>query len=205
MARKSNTDARRAEITGALLTVIACHGYDKATIQVIAKQAGLAPGLIHYHFKSKQEILVSLIEAMAKAATARYAAVLGDAVEPLTRLRAYLQARLKLGDGSAPDIVAAWVMIGAEAVRQAEVRVVYREMIADELALLTTLVEDCMRAASRDATVAGTLAAGLAAMIEGAYQLSSAAPDVMPRGYAADAATAYAELRIAAAPPASAT
>lgn len=201
MARKSNTEARRAEIAGALLTVIARHGYDKATIQAIAKQAGLAPGLIHYHFKSKQEILVSLIEAMAKAASARYAAVLGDAVEPLTRLRAYLQARLGLGDGAAPDIVAAWVMIGAEAVRQAEVRVVYRGMIADELALLTTLVEDCLRAASRDATVAGTLAAGLAAMIEGAYQLSSAAPDVMPHGYAADAATAYAELRIAAAPP----
>ncbi len=201
MARKSNTEARRAEITGALLTVIARHGYDKATIQAIAKQAGLAPGLIHYHFKSKQEILVSLIEAMAKAASARYAAVQGDAVEPLTRLRAYLQARLGLGDGAAPDIVAAWVMIGAEAVRQAEVRVVYRGMIADELTLLTTLVEDCLRAASRDATAAGTLAAGLVAMIEGAYQLSSAAPEVMPRGYAADAATAYAELRIAAATP----
>jgi TetR/AcrR family transcriptional repressor of bet genes len=200
VARKSNTETRRAEITDALLTVIARHGYDKATIQAIAKQAGLAPGLIHYHFKSKQEILVSLVEAMAQAASARYVVVLADAVEPLTRLRAYLQARLGLGDGAAPDIVAAWVMIGAEAVRQAEVRAVYRGMIADELTLLTTLVQDCLSAASRDTAVARTLAAGLAAMIEGAYQLSSAAPDVMPRGYAADAATAYAELRIAAAP-----
>lgn len=200
MARTSNTEARRVEIAGALLTVIARHGYDKATIQAIAKQAGLAPGLIHYHFRSKQEILVSLIEMMAKAASARYAAVLGDAVEPSKRLRAYLQARLGLGEGAAPDIVTAWVMIGAEAVRQAEVRVVYRRMISDELGLLTTLVEDSLRAASRDVTAAGTLAAGLAAMIEGAYQLSSSAPEVMPRGYAADAAIAFAELGIAAAP-----
>ena len=37
-------------------------------------------------------------------------------------------------------------------------------------------------------------------MIEGAYQLSSAAADVMPRGYAADAAISCAELAIAAAP-----
>jgi len=200
MTRTSNTQARRAQITGALLAVIAHHGYEKATIQAIAAQANLAPGLIHYHFRSKQEILVCLIEAMAQAAHARYLAVLGDETEPLQRLRTYLHARLGLGEGAAPDIVAAWVMIGAEAVRQPEVRAVYRQMIADELALLTTLIADCLRARRRDARTAGTIAAGLAAMIEGAYQLSSAAADVMPHGYAAGAATSYAELSIAAAP-----
>ena len=200
MARSSNTEARRAEITGALLAVIARRGYEKATIQAIAAQAGLAPGLIHYHFKNKQEILVSLIAAMAEAANARYAAVLGDQVEPAARLRAYLHARLGLGEGAAPEIVAAWVMIGAEAVRQPEVRTVYQRMVADELALLTTLLGDCLRAAGRSAEVAAPLAAGLAALIAGAYQLSSATTDVMPRGYAAEAATRYAELAVAAAP-----
>jgi TetR/AcrR family transcriptional repressor of bet genes len=201
VARSSNTEARRAEITGALLAVIARHGYDKATIQAIAAQAGLAPGLIHYHFENKQEILVSLIGALAQAAHTRYVAVLGEQVEPFERLRAYLRARLGLGEGAAPDIVSAWVMIGAEAVRQPEVRAVYRQMIADELALLTTLLTDCLRARERDTRGAATLAAGLAAMIEGAYQLSSAAAQVLPAGYAATAATSYAELSIAAAPP----
>jgi TetR/AcrR family transcriptional repressor of bet genes len=196
VARTSNTEARRAEITGALLAVIARQGYDKATIQAIAAHAGLAPGLIHYHFKNKREILVSLIGAMAQAAHARYAAVLGDQVEPLPRLRAYLHARLGLGEGAAPDIVSAWVMIGAEAVRQPEVRTLYRQMIADELALLTTLLSDCLRARGRDTAAAGMLAAGIAALISGAYQLSSAAADVMPHGYAAAEATRYAELAI---------
>ena len=199
MARSSNTEARRAEITGALLAVIARHGYEKATIQAIAAQAGLAPGLIHYHFKNKQEILVSLIATMAAAANARYAAVLGDQVEPAARLRAYLHARLGLGEGAAPEIVAAWVMIGAEAVRQPEVRAVYQPMIAEELALLTTLLTDCLRAAGRATGSAPTLAAGLAALISGAFQLSSATTDLMPRGYAAQAATRYAELAVAAA------
>ena len=202
MARSSNTEARRAEITGALLAVIARHGYEKATIQAIAAQAGLAPGLLHYHFRNKQEILVSLIGAMAQAAHQRYLAVLGDAVAPSGRLRAYLQARLGLGDGAAPEIVSAWVMIGAEAVRQPEVRAVYRQMIADELALLGTLLADCLREHGRDTTGAPALAAGLAALIEGAYHLSGAAAEVLPRGYAAPAAIAYAELAIAAAPPA---
>lgn len=200
MARSSNTETRRAEITGALLAVIARHGYDKATIQAIAAQAGLAPGLIHYHFRNKQEILVSLIGALAQAANERYAAVLGDQVEPAARLRAYLHARLGLGDGAAPEIVAAWVMIGAEAVRQPEVRAVYQPMIADELALLTTLLTDCLRVRGRATDGAPTLAAGLAALIAGAFQLSSATTGVMPRGYAAEAAIRHAELAIAAAP-----
>jgi len=200
VARKSNTEARRAQITDALLAVIARQGYEKATIQSIAAQAGLAPGLIHYHFHSKQEILVSLMGTMAQAAHARFLAVLGDQEEPWPRLRAYLQARLGLGDGAAPQIVAAWVMIGAEAVRQPEVRAVYQRMVADELALLAALLAECLAARDRDTAGAGTMAAGLAALVEGAFQLSSAAADVMPRGYAADAAIAYAELAIAAAP-----
>jgi TetR/AcrR family transcriptional repressor of bet genes len=200
VARTSNTQSRRAEITGALLAVIARHGYERATIQAIAAQAGLAPGLIHYHFRNKQAILVSLIAALADAANARYAAVLGDQVEPAARLRAYLHARLGLGDGAAPQVVAAWVMIGAEAVRQPEVRAVYQPMIVAELALLTTLLSDCLRAANRDTAVAAPLAAGLTAMIAGAFQLSSATTDIMPRGYAAEAATRYAELAVAAAP-----
>ena len=135
--------------------------------------------------------------ASSRAAWAGVAYSAGRSRKP----RRISDARLGLGEGAAPDIVAAWVMIGAEAVRQPEVRTVYRQMVADELTLLTTLLGDCLRERGRDTRGAATLAVGLAAMIEGAYQLSSAAADVMPRGYAADAATACAELAIAAAPP----
>ena len=200
MPRSSNTEARRAEIVAALLSVIGKVGYEKATTQAIARQAGLAPGLIHYHFESKQAILVALVEALAEAARSRFEAVLGEARRPRDRLRAYLKARLGLGEGAAPEVVAAWVMIGAEAVRQPEVRAVYRSMVADELALLTTLLRDGLAEQGRDTAGAPALAAGLLAMIEGAFQLSSAASEAMPRGYAAGAATAYAEQSIAAAP-----
>ena len=96
-------------------------------------------------------------------------------------------------------------MVGAQLpaqrrVRQPEVRVVYQPMISDELALLTTLLTDALRAAGRETGAAPTLAAGLAALIAGAFQLSSATTDVMPRGYAAGAAIAYAERAIEAAP-----
>jgi TetR/AcrR family transcriptional repressor of bet genes len=204
MSRRPNTDARRAEIVRAMLAVIARHGYEKATIQAIAKQAGLAPGLIHYHFESKQAILVALIAAMAEAARAGFEALGSDEkARPRDRLHAYLQARLGLGPGAAPDAVAAWVMIGAEAVRQEEVRAAYAEVVAEELRFATGLVEACLAEAGRELQAAPRIAAAVLALMAGAFQLASAVPAALPAGFAAEAAIALADARIAAAPSAS--
>lgn len=204
MARTSNSAARRAQIVGALQSVMARHGYERATVQAIAAEAGLAPGLVHYHFKNKQEILVSLVATLAEVGQARFAHLVGAASEPEARLRAWIEARLGLGDGAAPEVVAAWVMIGAEAVRQSEVREAYGRAVAAELALLAGLLADCLRQRGRPAQEADTearlLAAGVLALMEGAYQLACAAGEVMPRGYAAEAALRHAMLGIGARP-----
>ena len=181
----------------ALQTVMAKSGYEKATIQAIAAAAGLAPGLLHYHFKSKQEILVSLVTTLAGHAQQRFAQLAGTATDPLQRLRAYIDARLALGAGAAPDVIVAWVMIATEAVRQPEVREAFGRAVGAELDLATGLLAACLRHHGRDDTPARQLAAGLLALIEGAYQLASAAEGVMPAGYAADAAWRYALAQVA--------
>ena len=45
MPRPPNTEQRRSQIVGGLARVMAERGYAKATIQAIAKAAGLSPGL----------------------------------------------------------------------------------------------------------------------------------------------------------------
>lgn len=199
-ADAANTEHRRAAIVAAMLPVLAHSGYERATIQAIAREAGLTPGLIHYHFKNKQEILVSLIQAITEYARARFDAAAAGSTQPLDRLRAHIEARLGLGAGSAPEMVAAWVTIGAEAVRQPEVRRLYEQAIAAELALLTELFRACLAERQRSTRGAATLAAGLVALMEGAFQLSSAAAGVMPVGYASQAAMAYATQGLDAAP-----
>lgn len=97
-----------------------------------------------------------------------------------------------LGPGANPDIVAAWVVIAAEAVRQPEVREAFKRAAVAELDLLTGMFGACLRQLKRDDAGARDLAAGLLALIEGAYQLASAAGEVMPSGYAAKAALCYA-------------
>lgn len=197
MSRRPNTEQRRAEIVSALMVVMAAHGYEKATIQLIAQEAGLAPGLLHYHFKTKAEILVELVKTLANLGHARYLALAGSAASADDRLKAYINARLAKGEGADPRAVAAWVVIGAEAVRQPEVRIVYQQAVGAETALIEALLSACFAERGKPLISVKPLAATVLAMVEGAFQLASAAPEAMPVDYAAPMAIKLVERYIA--------
>ena len=74
MPRPSNTQERRQQIVEALLDVMAAEGYAGASIQAIAAAAGLNPGLVHYHFKSKQQVLLHAIETLGQRVQRRFTA-----------------------------------------------------------------------------------------------------------------------------------
>lgn len=185
MSRKPNSEQRRTEIVAALLVVLAEQGYEKATIQAIAKQAKLTPGLIHYHFKTKAEILLALIASLTEIFRLRYKSFADSATSPEQKLHAYFRARLAKGEGANPEAVAAWVVIGAEAVRQVEVRQMYQAAITAELSLVQQLLKECFIAKGKRSTSTPQVAAAVLSLMEGSFQLSSAAEAVMPRGYAA--------------------
>ena len=65
MARPVNTHLRRAQIVDGLQQVMAERGYARASITAIGKAAGLSPGLVHYHFGSKQEVLLALVDRLS--------------------------------------------------------------------------------------------------------------------------------------------
>jgi TetR/AcrR family transcriptional repressor of bet genes len=170
-----------------LMETMALNGYDKASIQAIAKAAGLTPGLIHYHFKTKQEILVELIKNLNGKAQSRFTAQLETASTATEKLNAYIDAALALGDGADEAAVSAWVTISSEAIRQAEVREIYQSIVAENLAQLTTLLTDYTKemTGTLDKAEIKALASMILATIEGCYQLATTANELMPRDYAA--------------------
>ncbi len=193
-----------------LQRVMATRGYDGASIQVIAKEAGLTPGLVHYHFRNKQEILLSLLDSLREQVLQRYrrrieataATAAATAVETIVdanvatslywqRLDAFIDAHLALGDDADRDAVSCWVVIGAEALRQTEVREAYAQAVANDLALLQELVGDVLHGEWRPRDDARAIAAALMSAIQGAYQLSLVA-QATPVGFAAPAVRAMA-------------
>lgn len=187
MGRPSNTHERKKEIATALLRVMAEQGYEKASIQAIAKEAGLAPGLIHYHFKTKQEILLSAVNWIVNSAEERLIQLQEEEQTPWEKLEAFINVRLATGDTQMPEIVSAWVVIAAESIRQPEVRETYQGLIQTQLDMLAELLIDVWEVKTEVDEDILHLSAIVIAAIEGAFQLSVTAPQAMPKNYAANA------------------
>jgi AcrR family transcriptional regulator len=62
MIRKADGDTK-ARIIDAAYKVLADIGHDKASMKEIAKEAGVAQGLINYYFPSKEDLLFELFHA----------------------------------------------------------------------------------------------------------------------------------------------
>lgn len=62
MMKESGFEMRRAQIIDGLATCLQEHSYENTSVKMIAAAAGLAPGLIHYYFKSKDEILLAFVK-----------------------------------------------------------------------------------------------------------------------------------------------
>ncbi|NOJ80455.1 TetR family transcriptional regulator [Myxococcus xanthus] len=182
MPRPSNTEERRQQIVAGLLKVMSERGYERASVSEIAKAAGLSPGLVHYHFSGKQEILLALVEQLAAQARQRVATRLERVKGPDARARvdAFVEAFLATGDDAAPAAVASWVTISAEAIRQPEVRAIYEQVVRADLEHLTSLV-----AAVVGRRKAPALAAGLFAAVQGYFVLAASVPGLVPAGSAA--------------------
>src|SRR5436190_16616547 len=87
VGRPSNTDARRAQIVDAFMSVMSRAGYEHATVAAIAREARLSPGLIHYHFENKHEILIALVAGLVERRNRRLSARLAEAgTDPRSRL-----------------------------------------------------------------------------------------------------------------------
>jgi AcrR family transcriptional regulator len=68
----------RAHLVEAAYRTLAERGYEATSIKDVARAAGVAPGLVHYYFASKAELLLAVVgEAAARAAQQR--AALGQA------------------------------------------------------------------------------------------------------------------------------
>lgn len=63
MARTAKVEGRREQIVQAAMEVFARKGFDRATNEDIAHEAGVTPGLIYHYFGSKQELLRAALES----------------------------------------------------------------------------------------------------------------------------------------------
>ena len=82
-------EARQRQLIEATIVAIGRHGYAKLTLNHVASLAGLSPGIVNFHFRSKEQLLAATLEYLVEEYEAFWA-----------------QAAEKAGEGAAAKIEA---------------------------------------------------------------------------------------------------
>lgn len=167
---------RRGAIVQAAAAVWGRQGYSATSLKDVAREAGVAPGLLHYYFASKEELLGAVVEELDRLLAESWRRALSGVEEPLERIVAALDA-LESEWARRPELrrLLAEVYVAglAEPAIGARCRALRRRFVADvetEVRQLLGVLPAYTLAAPADlaATVAGSLEGiSLAGLVEG--------------------------------------
>ncbi|CAG7627717.1 TetR/AcrR family transcriptional regulator [Rhodococcus opacus] len=82
MAKKLPADERRAQLLEAALMIAAEQGVDALTMRPLAADAGVSPGIVHYHFHDKDTLLTELGETQILQVNEGMRLAFGQYTEP---------------------------------------------------------------------------------------------------------------------------
>jgi len=99
-------EARRKQIVESALRTIAEKGYSKTSFAEIAKELGITKGLIAYHFEGKQDLFLSIIDAIIDGQARNIADRLEGRTGARERLQSYIEASFEYIVANRPKAVA---------------------------------------------------------------------------------------------------
>ena len=92
-SRAANKALRRRQIIGATIDSIGRHGFAETTIATVAKRAGLSQGVLIFHFKTKDALLVEALTYLGEEYRAAWRDALDAAgAEPIAGILALVEA-----------------------------------------------------------------------------------------------------------------
>ena len=124
MARRT-VEVRREEILATTVGQIQRLGFASTRVADVAAALGVSPGLVFYHFASKDKLLAAALEHAVEHDLARLEVALGHGHDPFDRLRRLL--RLYAPQGKAPGWTL-WIDAWASALREPALRRTIRRL-----------------------------------------------------------------------------
>src|SRR5437588_2038845 len=79
---------RRQQIVEAATAVMARRGYTNTSMKQIAAEIGVAQSLLHYYFRSKEELLVEVVAHVDREFEREWRQAIGRREDPLARMAA---------------------------------------------------------------------------------------------------------------------
>ena len=161
--RHASPEARRAQILAGALRCFSQKGYHEATMDDVAREAGLSKGSLYWHFKSKGEVFAGLSGVYALELVQAWDALAeehqGGIIELLGRVGA-VSIDVITAQG---ELLRAW----AEFLVHREVQEIFAGIYRDSRRRLGEWIREGIAAGELRAVDPESLAASLTALIEG--------------------------------------
>jgi len=96
LVQSSDVEPGRAGVLDAAGRLFRLKGFATTTVRDIAEAAGVLPGSLHYRFRTKESILLALMERGISSAEAAFRTAVAGSRHPIERLRAAIRAHVEL-------------------------------------------------------------------------------------------------------------
>lgn len=183
--------ARRAQIVECAIDTIADVGFAKASVDQIAKRAGVSKGVITYHFPNKEEIVDAIIERVMAAGRTYMVPRIVAETSAAGRLRAYVELHLEFIDAYRKSLIAL-VEIAMSARRADGSRVIGPEFLALRAANLEELLRAGQRSGEFRRFNTRVMALTIIQAIDGVPPLLAREPNLDLKLHAKELATVFA-------------
>jgi AcrR family transcriptional regulator len=137
---RPSPDERKATILDAVLRVIIDVGYTEMTVGDVAKVAGVSTALVHYHFTSKNELIVAALRAACEDDKQLRASVATGDGTALARLDRVLCGSLPAGPEDASWLL--WIETWGETRREPAIRTAMDDLNEHEHRVLVELISE---------------------------------------------------------------
>lgn len=163
--RPSVEAERREEVLTATCEVIREVGFRHVRIADVAERIGTSTGIIHYYFRTKDELLQAAFRYMLDKARARSLAALDGVSDPVERLYAVVDVNLPTPSDSRDWPI--WIDLWAESLRDPEIRKLNGTSYSRWISLVQGIVEDGQSQGAFEHLDAREFSTQLLAMIDG--------------------------------------
>ena len=139
LTRRESQDATRERLIQAARKAFVRHGFDAASVEKIAADAGFSRGAFYSNFRSKDELFVAVLQAERQGIEKALDEIVRRESDPAKRLHAVLQWYINIDLKQAGTILQTEFMLRAFRNRAARARMAEfnRRRIADYTALVT--------------------------------------------------------------------
>ena len=156
MSRRMKADARREQLLEASIGCFAAHGYKGTSTARLARAAQISEPILYQHFKSKQDLFVSLIDQVGKEVIRSWRQAIAPLKSPMDQLRVLFRLNPAITDPRTAQLYRVIFMAQAE-INEPEIQAALRDHYENYARFLTNVIKRAQRAhqVRRDVSASG--------------------------------------------------